>query len=112
MTDVMKDMRKIESGFETYDDDELHRLEGIQIAKFRGKGAPKKKREANSKHTLEQAEQEVLTVYSIEEEREEEVDCFSVLYTALIDTIPCMKTLHISPATRVLLKCVLSIFYR
>lgn len=49
ITDMMKDMKKIEPGFETYTYDEEHRLEGIQIAKFRGKGAPKKKREANSK---------------------------------------------------------------
>lgn len=41
-----KDLKRLYPGYETYDDDEEDRLEGIQIAKSRGKGAPKKKRTA------------------------------------------------------------------
>jgi len=39
-------LRKLYPGYETYDNYEEDRLENIQIAKSRGKGAPKKKRTA------------------------------------------------------------------
>ncbi|KAI9836184.1 MAG: hypothetical protein M1819_001521 [Sarea resinae] len=43
---TIKDIKKTYRGLETWDDDEEDRLEHIQIAKSRGKGAPKKKRTA------------------------------------------------------------------
>lgn len=96
MRDVLDDMRKIESGFETWDDDEEHRLEGIQIAKFRGKGAPKKKWEANSEYIKFILFEFELTLCSVEKERQEEVDSSHIAVTTLIDMIPCMKTLNLS----------------
>ena len=44
----MKEYKKL--GLETWDDYEEDRTESIQIAKLRGKGAPKKKRTADSKY--------------------------------------------------------------
>ncbi|KAI9784074.1 MAG: mitochondral 37S ribosomal protein S27 [Peltula sp. TS41687] len=41
-----RDLRKLYPDLDTWDDDEEERLEAIQIAKSRGKGAPKKKRTA------------------------------------------------------------------
>ncbi|KAM0705134.1 hypothetical protein Q7P35_007921 [Cladosporium inversicolor] len=43
---TFKDLQKLYPGFETYNDFEEDRLEHLQIAKSRGKGAPKKKRTA------------------------------------------------------------------
>jgi small subunit ribosomal protein S33 len=48
---TIRDIRKLFPGFETFDEYEEDRLEGIQIAKSRGKGAPKKKRTAAGKET-------------------------------------------------------------
>ncbi|KAK5069856.1 hypothetical protein LTS08_006793 [Lithohypha guttulata] len=46
LRDLQDDFNKLD--LITYDEDEEYRLEGIQIAKFRGKGAPKKKRVADT----------------------------------------------------------------
>jgi hypothetical protein len=46
---TFKDLRKLYPEFELYDNFEEDRLEHIQIAKSRGKGAPKKKRTAAGK---------------------------------------------------------------
>jgi small subunit ribosomal protein S33 len=43
---TFKDLQKLYPGFETYNEFEEDRLEHLQIAKSRGKGAPKKKRTA------------------------------------------------------------------
>nr|OQO07769.1 hypothetical protein B0A51_17410 [Rachicladosporium sp. CCFEE 5018] len=45
-TATFSDLRKLYPGFETYDEFEEDRLEGVMITKSRGKGAPKKKRTA------------------------------------------------------------------
>ncbi|KAI9815678.1 MAG: mitochondral 37S ribosomal protein S27 [Pycnora praestabilis] len=45
-TVTLKDLEDLYPEFETWDDFEEDRLESIQIAKQRGKGAPKKKRTA------------------------------------------------------------------
>jgi len=44
--DIMKEFKKFD--LETWNEKEEDRLEGLQIAKLRGKGAPKKKRTADS----------------------------------------------------------------
>lgn len=46
LADIQKEFKRFD--LETWDDDEEYRLEGIQIAKLRGKGPPKKKRTADS----------------------------------------------------------------
>jgi small subunit ribosomal protein S33 len=46
---TFKDLQKLYPGFETYNQFEEDRLEHLQIAKSRGKGAPKKKRTAAGK---------------------------------------------------------------
>lgn len=46
IADIQKEFKRY--GLETYNEDEEDRLEGLQIAKLRGKGAPKKKRTADS----------------------------------------------------------------
>jgi small subunit ribosomal protein S33 len=46
---TFKDLQKLYPGFETYNEFEEDRLEHLQIAKSRGKGAPKKKRTAAGK---------------------------------------------------------------
>ena len=43
---TFKDLQRLYPGFETYNEHEEDRLEHLQIAKSRGKGAPKKKRTA------------------------------------------------------------------
>lgn len=43
---TFKDLQRLYPGFETYNEFEEDRLEHLQIAKSRGKGAPKKKRTA------------------------------------------------------------------
>lgn len=43
---TFKDFKSLYPGFETFDDFEEDRLEHLQIAKSRGKGAPKKKKSA------------------------------------------------------------------
>lgn len=47
LADLQKEFKRFD--LETWDEDEEYRLEGIQIAKLRGKGPPKKKRTADSK---------------------------------------------------------------
>lgn len=46
IADIQKEFKRYD--METWNEEEEDRLEGLQIAKLRGKGAPKKKREANS----------------------------------------------------------------
>jgi hypothetical protein len=46
---TFKDLQRLYPGFETYNEHEEDRLEHLQIAKSRGKGAPKKKRTAAGK---------------------------------------------------------------
>ncbi|KAI9860718.1 MAG: mitochondral 37S ribosomal protein S27, partial [Pleopsidium flavum] len=45
-TATLKDLKSAYPDLETWDEDEEDRLEHLQIAKQRGKGAPKKKRTA------------------------------------------------------------------
>jgi hypothetical protein len=45
------DLKKVYSGLELYDDYEEDRLEHLQIAKSRGKGAPKKKKSAAGEYS-------------------------------------------------------------
>jgi len=63
---TFKDLQKLYPGFETYNQFEEDRLEHLQIAKSRGKGAPKKKRTAAGKSARELHVQEsrhmILTV--------------------------------------------------
>ena len=53
---TIKDLKNLYKGFdeemETWDDDEMDRLEHIALAKQRGKGAPKKKRSADGESLL------------------------------------------------------------
>lgn len=46
IADIQKEFKRYD--LETWNEDEEDRLEGLQIAKLRGKGAPKKKRVADS----------------------------------------------------------------
>ncbi|KAK5940107.1 mitochondral 37S ribosomal protein S27 [Knufia obscura] len=46
IADIQKEFKRYD--METWNEEEEDRLEGLQIAKLRGKGAPKKKREANT----------------------------------------------------------------
>ncbi|KAF2841667.1 hypothetical protein M501DRAFT_1000939 [Patellaria atrata CBS 101060] len=43
---TLKQLQKAYPGWETWDEKEEDRIEGLQVAKMRGKGAPKKKRTA------------------------------------------------------------------
>lgn len=43
---TFKELERLYPGYETYNEAEEDRLEGIAIAKSRGKGAPKKKKSA------------------------------------------------------------------
>lgn len=90
LRDLQDDFNKLD--LITYDEDEEYRLEGIQIAKFRGKGAPKKKRVADSTYTGGNARNGlVLTTCSNEEGQKEEVDSIWI-YAAALEMIPCMNT--------------------
>lgn len=46
IADIQKEFKRY--GLETWNEEEEDRLEGLQIAKLRGKGAPKKKRTADT----------------------------------------------------------------
>jgi small subunit ribosomal protein S33 len=64
---TFKDLQKLYPGFETYNEFEEDRLEHLQIAKSRGKGAPKKKRTAAGEimrrnQTVSEPRYSVLTV--------------------------------------------------
>lgn len=48
MGDVLKEFEKF--GLAGYDEEELQRVDDVNMAKMRGKGAPKKKRTAAGKH--------------------------------------------------------------
>ncbi|MCJ1483083.1 mitochondral 37S ribosomal protein S27 [Schaereria dolodes] len=45
-TATIKDLRKAYPDFETWDDDEEERLDAVELAQTRNKGAPKKKKTA------------------------------------------------------------------
>merc|ERR1712070_614725 len=49
---TFKDLRALYPNHELYDEDEEDRLEHIQIAKSRGKGAPKKKKTAAGEYRI------------------------------------------------------------
>ena len=69
MADIQKEFKRYD--MEVYDEDEEYRLEGLQIAKLRGKGAPKKKTTANSMCLATCYSAIVLT---IRQQRKEEVE--------------------------------------
>jgi len=50
VADIQREVKRYD--LELYNEEEEDRLEGLQIAKLRGKGAPKKKRTKDSTSTL------------------------------------------------------------
>lgn len=87
--DLQKDFRRFD--LETWDEDEEYRLEGIQIAKLRGKGPPKKKRTADSKFRYLDTKEWSSYFHSNEEGKEEKVMSLPYYYAQLTKMIPCMK---------------------
>jgi len=57
-----KDFVKAYPDFESYDEDEMDRLESLDRAKARGKGAPKKKRTAAGKKCSGRGDSTVLVM--------------------------------------------------
>jgi len=60
IADIQKEFKRYD--LETWNEEEEDRLEGLQIAKLRGKGAPKKKRTADSTITHFKALHTSLTI--------------------------------------------------
>lgn len=80
---------------EVDDDDEEERLEGIAIAKVRGKGAPKKKRTKDSESGFDIVSQSMLTYafFSIETEAEEKMIILRIwaFFRSSIGLAPCVS---------------------
>lgn len=86
ISDLQKDLQRYD--LETIDEDEEDRLEDIQVAKLRGKGAPKKKRTAEGmQRVVPGYSLSTNRAYSQQEEEEEVVDyLITQICTTLIPT--------------------------
>lgn len=90
IADLQKDFKRFD--LETWDEYEEDRLEGLQIAKLRGKGAPKKKRTADSKSLPGIPGISRLTTRQQRRKEREGNDEISLQLCNIIDMIPCMKS--------------------
>lgn len=92
MADIQKEFKRYD--LETWDEDEEYRLEGLQIAKLRGKGAPKKKRVADSEYIEIKAINDSLILYSKQKGKEKEMS-YCCCVTRAIESIPCTSKNYI-----------------
>jgi len=88
IADIQKEFKRY--GLETWNEEEEDRLEGLQIAKLRGKGAPKKKRTADS--TLNQPNNSLQVLTISQQARKERRGNDQTFHSEHDYMIPCMKT--------------------
>jgi len=88
IADIQKEFNRYD--MKTWNEEEEDRLEGLQIAKLRGKGAPKKKRTADSTLTQPDHSPKVLTM--LQQARKERKGGDQLCQFQHSYMIPCMKT--------------------
>lgn len=92
IADIQQEMKRYD--LETWNEEEEDRLESLQIAKLRGKGAPKKKRTKDSMYSTYRGHQRMLTKVQQagKEGRRDDEQTFD--RCLCITVIPCMKNIH------------------
>lgn len=86
MADLKKDFKK--HNMITFDEDDEFHKEGLQIAKLRGKGAPKKKRTADSKYPDHTKHVPVLIFQQQVRKERRESDAIALLFHDTLYMIP------------------------